>query len=119
MITKMDNKVKTLVDKYKVGDKVEVIISKPNIGNFPIGIIEEGHVVCLFERTKKFFEIDSIWEVEITEVKPKNLVIKNIRQVKSKSERETKFHAKLQEFVQVGLKSGNIFSKLKSKFNKN
>jgi len=109
------DKDKTLLNKYKVGQKVEVVISKPNIGNFPIGIIEDGHVICLFERTKKFFELGSIWEVEITEVKQRNLVIKHIKQVKSKADCDAEFKKKLEEFCQVGLKSGSIFTKLKSK----
>lgn len=98
----------TLEKYYKVGQVIEVQIKQPKIGKFPIAHVLGHNVTCLFERTKKFFEIGSTWRVEITEVKPRNLTIKPIEQISSKSEVENTFTSKLEEFKKVGFKSGNI-----------
>lgn len=87
---------KTLKDKYNVGDEIEVLISKPKIGTFPIGKFDTN-VVCLFEKTKKFFEIGSTWLVSITKVNDHNLMISPIRMVKSKEQEDAEFALKLEE----------------------
>lgn len=101
----------TLANFYKVGQEIEVQISKPKIGNFPIGKVVGHNVTCLFERTKKFFEIGSIWKVEITEVKNRNLTIKPIEQVSTKTEVATDFDKKLAEFKRAGFSNGNAIFK--------
>lgn len=96
-----------LDEVYKVGDTLEVTISSPKIGKFPIGKTEKG-LICLFERTKQFFELGSIWEVEVTKVQGKNLVVKHIKQTKSVKEIDNEYQEKLNEFRLKGNKSGNI-----------
>lgn len=101
----------TLSNYYKPGDQVEVKVLKPTIGTFPIARVVNHNVTCLFEKTKKFFELDSIWLVEVTEVKERNLTIKPIKQVKSKLEVENDLASRIEDLKSFGNKTGNIIFK--------
>lgn len=101
----------TLSNYYKSGDQIEVKITKPKVGTFPIAKVVDYNVTCLLEQTKKFFEIGSVWLAEVTEVKDRNLTIKPLKQVKTKLDVENELEKKLEEFKSFNNKSGNLIFK--------
>ena len=97
-----------LKEKYKSGDKLEARICKPNHGNFPIAKSEEDNVICLFERSKRFFVIGSTWSVEVVTVNPNSLIVKPIKEVRTLEENENDVLTKLEELKSNGIAKGNL-----------
>lgn len=89
----------TLIGKFEEGQEIEVKITKSKTGKFPIAIVTDTRIVCIFENLKKklFFEIGSIWKVKISKVNPKNLVIYPIEQVKSAKEVDDELLSKIEQ----------------------
>lgn len=100
--------MKTLEDLYQVGQQIEVTVHEPNVGKFPIGKIPRGNVICLFEKTRMHLEIGSVVSAEIIQVKPRNLVIRPISVVKTKTDVDNDYLQKLEEFKKTGFKYGNV-----------
>lgn len=107
-MSKMKKFNSTLKDKFIIGQYLEVEVKEPNVGKFPIGILNPGRIVCLFRKTSKHLDIGSIVKVKVEQIKERNLEVSFIKLVKSKEEVSSEYADKLEELKECGFKISSL-----------